>query len=206
MSRHQSGITMVIVLVWLMAVSLLALSALQISLQDQKAARSYRDREAAFQAAEAGLRDAELDIEGSPEPHLSRSTLFAGNSKAGFPDEVGDDCQRGVSNLYQGLCRQSVDADAPSWLQVVQHGQDGARHDRDVAVPYGRFTGRSMQTGVGALPAKLPRYLIELMPYRQAGYSAEHPEYFYRVTAIGFGAEPASEVVLQTFYRKGSLP
>ncbi|MDY7574038.1 pilus assembly PilX family protein [Actimicrobium sp. CCI2.3] len=205
MSRRQSGITLIIVLVWLMAVSLLAMSALQIGLQDQKAARSYRDREIAFQAAEAGLRDAELDIEDSPDTHLSRSALFAANSKAGFPDEVGNDCQRGVSNRYQGLCRQSADASAPSWLQVAQHGRDGI-HDSDVAVAYGRFTGRSMQTGVGALPAMLPRYLIELMPYRQAGYSAERPEYFYRITAIGFGADVSSEVVLQTFYRKGSAP
>ncbi|MFT5589967.1 MAG: type IV pilus assembly protein PilX [Bradyrhizobium sp.] len=204
MSR-QSGITLIIVLVWLMAVSLLALSALQIGLQDQKAARSYRDREVAFQAAEAGLQDAELDIEDSPDTHLSRSAVFAGNSKTGFPDEVGDACQRGVANRYQGLCRQSADAGVPSWLQVVQYGQDGI-HDSDVAVSYGRFTGRSMQTGMGALPVMLPRYLIELMPYRQAGYSAEKPEYFYRITAIGFGAEAASEVVLQTFYRKGSVP
>ncbi len=204
MSR-QSGITLVIVLVWLMAVSLLALSAVQIGLQDQKATRSYRDREVAFQAAEAGLRDAELDIEGSPDIYLSRSALFAGNSKTGFPDDVGDACQRGGANRYQGLCRQSFDASVPSWLQVVEHGQDSI-HDSEVAVPYGRFTGRSMQTGAGALPAMLPRYLIELMPYRQAGYSAERPEYFYRITAIGFGADAASEVVLQSFYRKGSLP
>jgi type IV pilus assembly protein PilX len=205
MSHRQTGITLVIVLVWLMAVSLLALSALQIGLQDQKAARSYRDRELAFQAAEAGLQDAERDIEDSPDPHLSRSALFAGNSKAGFPDDLGDDCQRGVSNRYQGLCRQSADASRPNWLQVAASAQDDL-HDSDVAVPYGRFTGRTMQTGVGALPAMLPRYLIELMPYRQAGFSAERPAYFYRITAIGFGADAASEVVLQSYYRKGSVP
>jgi type IV pilus assembly protein PilX len=174
-------------------------------LQDQRAARSYRDREVAFQAAEAGLQDAELDIEGSPDTHLSRSALFARNSKEGFPSEVDDLCQRGMSNPYQGLCRQSLDAGVPSWLQVAQPVR-GSTDDSDVGVPYGRFTGRSMQTGLGMLPAKLPRYLIELLPYRQAGNSAERPEYFYRITAIGFGADAASEVVLQTFYRKGSLP
>lgn len=201
--RHR-GISLLIVLVWLVAVSLLAMSALQIGVQDQKAARSYRDREIAFQAAEAGLRDAELDIEDSPDLHLSRSALFARNSTAGFPADVDHACQRGISNRYQGLCRLSVDASVPSWLQVARPAQGGV-DGRDVAVSYGRFTGRVMQTGVGALPAMLPRYLIELMPYRQAGYSAEQPEYFYRITAIGFGADVASEVVLQTFYRKGNL-
>jgi type IV pilus assembly protein PilX len=205
MKTLQNGIALVIVLVWLMAVSLLALTAVQIGLQDQKAARSYRDREIAFQAAEAGLLDAELDIEASPDPHLSRSDLFARNSKAGFPDAVGDPCQVGSTNRHQGLCRQSADASLPSWLQLSPPAQAGIG-DSAAAVSYGRFTGRAMQTGGGALPARLPRYLIELLPYRQAGQSAEQPDYFYRISAIGFGADVASQVVLQTFYRKGSLP
>lgn len=204
MRRRQSGIALVIVLVWLMAVSLLALSAVQMGLQDQKAARGYRDREIAFQAAEAGLRDAELDIEGSPDPHLSRSILFARSSKTGFPEAVGDACQRGATNRYQGLCRESADVSMPSWLQLAPSALAG-NHDDDVAVPYGRFTGRSMQTGAGSLPALPPRYLIELLPYRQAGHNAERPEYFYRITAIGFGPDLTSQVVLQAFYRKGSL-
>lgn len=205
MSYRHRGSALLVVLIGLLAVSLLAMSALQIGLQDQKAARSYRDREIAFQAAEAGLRDAELDIEGSPDTHLSRSDLFTRNSKTGFPDEVDDACPRGVANRYQGLCRPSIDVSLPSWLQVVQSVQDGI-DGGNVAVPYGRFTGRVMQAGVGTLPAMLPRYLIELMPFRQVGYSAERPEYFYRITAVGFGADVATEVVLQTFYRKGSSP
>lgn len=205
MKTLQNGIALLIVLVWLMAVSLLALTAVQIGLQDQKAARSYRDREIAFQAAEAGLRDAELDIEGSPDPHLSRSDLFARNSRAGFPDSAGDSCQVGSTNRHQGLCRQSADASLPGWLQLSPSTQAGAG-DSEAAVSYGRFTGRAMQTGAGSLPVRPPRYLIELLPYRQAGQSAERPDYFYRISAIGFGADIASQVVLQTFYRKGNLP
>lgn len=68
-----------------------------------------------------------------------------------------------------------------------------------------------MQTGQGVLPFRRPRYIIELLPDTAAGEEAgATPRYVYRVTAIGFGASRATEVVLQTFYRKqtphGSAP
>jgi type IV pilus assembly protein PilX len=35
------------------------------------------------------------------------------------------------------------------------------------------------------------------------GTSMEDMTYFYRVTAIGFGVRDTTQIVLQTFYRKG---
>ena len=54
------------------------------------------------------------------------------------------------------------------------------------------------------MPARPPRYLIELMAYNKAGEDAsgDGRTYFYRVTAIGFGMRDTTRVVLQTFYRK----
>ena len=83
--------------------------------------------------------------------------------------------------------------------QTVDFSDDG-----ESAVRYGTFTGQTFQTGQGSLPAKLPRYVIELMVYNKPGESAEKVSYFYRVTAIGFGPRDTTQVVLQTFYRKES--
>ena len=69
-------------------------------------------------------------------------------------------------------------------------------------MPFGKFTGQTFQTGKGPSPAKLSRYVIELLAYTKQAESAEKASYFYRVTAIGFGARDTTQVVLQTFYRK----
>jgi type IV pilus assembly protein PilX len=55
------------------------------------------------------------------------------------------------------------------------------------------------------LPARLPRYLIELMPYARAGEDAgQRTGNFYRITAIGFGTNAHAHVVLQSFYLKAA--
>ncbi len=60
-----------------------------------------------------------------------------------------------------------------------------------------------MPIGTGTLPARLPRYIIELMPYARAGHDAgKRTGNFYRITAIGFGASASTCVVLQAFYLK----
>lgn len=194
--RHQNGASLAVSLLMLVAVLILSTSAANIALQTEKASRTDRDRQVAFQAAEAALMDAELDIEGSPNASLSRSSLFAKNKVEGFVQG----CGAGIDNPYLGLCLGGGDA-APAWLDV-----DFANDAGDVrSVPYGRFTGMEFQTGEGTLPLKPPRYIIEVLPYTQAGQGAGQSDmtFFYRVTAAGFGMRPASIVVLQSYYRKG---
>jgi type IV pilus assembly protein PilX len=65
---RQRGIALVVSLVLLIMVMLLGVSAAQLSLQGEKAARSERDRNVAFLAAEDALKDAEHDIDDSSEP------------------------------------------------------------------------------------------------------------------------------------------
>lgn len=193
--RDETGASLIVALLMLVAVLSLGVSAAQIALQGEKAARNERDRQIALQAAEAALLDAELDIEASPDKERSRSALFAHDRTEGF----ADGCAGGASNRYAGLCMRAEGGD-PVWQKI--DFLDQSTNARSVA--YGRFTGQSFQTGAGALPARLPRYIIELMPYRRAGEGATGDDltYFYRITAIGFGAGESTQVVLQTFYRK----
>jgi type IV pilus assembly protein PilX len=110
-------------------------------------------------------------------------------------------CGSGTASIYLGLCTGAAEGAPPVW-QAINFLDDSSDAR---SVPYGHFTGQSFQTGAGPLPGRLPRYIIELMTYTREGEGAsmEDMTYFYRVTAIGFGMRDTTQVVLQTFYRKG---
>lgn len=190
----QRGMALVFTLCLLLLILLLGVSAAQMALLGEKAARGERDRHIAFHAAEEALMDAERDIEGQPGAP-GRSGLFAPDSAAGFAASCGE---------QPGLCLPAAEPAPPVWL-VNELDAD----DEGATVAYGRFTGAPMQTGQGFLPFRRPRYLIELLPFHAPGEEAGAPagaaapaSYLYRVTAIGFGASEDTQVVLQTYYRK----
>ena len=202
---RQYGASLVVSLLMLIAVSLLGISATQIALQGEKASRSDRDRQIAIQAAEAALMDAEMDIKNSPDTALSRSAKFSENPAIDSDFIVG--CGAGGSNLSLGLCQPEAVSSTPVWLKV--NFTDVASSSTK-SVPYGKFTGQRMQVGTSMLPYQLPRYIIEVISFKMAaatadsgaGGNAKSVTYFYRITAMGFGARPTTQVVLQTFYRK----
>lgn len=183
---RQHGITLLVTLLLLLGVLILGATAANMALVGERAARADRDRHLAFQAAEEAVMDAERDIEG--KGGAARAAAFAGAA----PDAFAPDC--GSAGLA-GLCA-SPDGVAPAWQRVDI--ADGA-----ASAAYGQFTGAAMETGQGALPWRRPRYIVERLRYRAPGAAAdEEPEYYYRVTVVGFGAREGTEVVLQTAYRK----
>lgn len=195
----ERGASLIVVMLMLIVVLSLGVSAAQLALQGEKVSRNDRDRQIALQAAEAGLMDAEQDIEKSPDPAKSRSTLFAADSMLGFTDGCGE------GDTYLGLCTSNEAS--PAWKTVDFMDQSSSAK----SVPYGKFTGQLFQTGSdsatshasrGSLPARLPRYIIELMRDNRPGASAGEVSVIYRITAIGFGMRDSTQVVLQTMYKK----
>ena len=137
--------------------------------------------------------DAQHDIEGLPGLP-GRSTLFAPSSAAGF----AADCKG-----EPGLCLPAASGAPPVWLSTELGVADSG------TVAYGQFTGAAMQTGQGFLPSEKPRYMIELLPFHPPGAQATAvagglatQSYVYRITAMGFGAQESTQVVLQSYYRK----
>jgi type IV pilus assembly protein PilX len=148
------------------------------------AARNERDRDVAWAAAEAALRDAEHDIAGTADPPPDRAAHFGPAGASAFVDG----CGRGDDDL--GLCRARS---PPAWQTL-----DLAAGDNPALVPYGRFTGATLAIGHGMLPARLPAYVIERIA--PPGATARQGS-FYRITAIGFGSRTSTQVVLQSLYR-----
>lgn len=178
---RQRGAALATVLFLMLAVLMMSLSSTRAALSAAKAARSERDRHIAFAAAEAALLDAERDIDGAAGPTSARSAIFAAHDAGAFMEHCTGRAER------SGLCRAEAAQDIPVWQATDLAGER--------AVEYGRFSGRALPTGAGLLPACLPRYLIELLPGSQPRY---------RITAIGFGADAATVVVLQGYYERAS--
>lgn len=176
---RQRGAALATVLFLMLAVLMMSLSSTRAALSAAKAARSERDRQVAFAAAEAALLDAERDIDGAAGPSSARSAIFAANDAGAFMERCAGRAER------SGLCRAEAAQGIPVWQATDLAGER--------AVEYGRFSGRALPTGAGLLPARLPRYLIELLPGSQPRY---------RITAIGFGADAATVVVLQGYYER----
>lgn len=220
--RRQRGVTLLVTMLILIAVMLVGASAARMALQGEQAARAGRDRQVAFQAAEDALMDGERDVARTASDPAGRDGGDAGGSggegagaglgswsarsalfgSGPFGTDAGlgfiDGCGTGPVNL--GLCARAEGAAAPAWQAVDLRGaEDGDGH----TVQYGDYSGASMQTGSGFLPFRRPRYLIERVPCHQPGDEVGAPGgYCYRVTAIGFGASPETEVVLQSVYRR----
>jgi Tfp pilus assembly protein PilX len=194
--RRHGGAALLTALFVLVAIMIVGVSAAHTALNAEKSARNERDRHIAFQAAEAGLTDAERDIEGGADPGSARAAMFAIGSALGF----AEGCGHGQGSVNLGLCMYQPVALAPAWQVAELSAADDADSP---ATPYGKFTGAVLPAGVGALPARVPRYIIELMPLARAGEDAgQRAGNLYRITAIGFGVRASTQVVLQSFYRK----
>ena len=181
----ERGAALVTMLFLMLALLMMSLSAVRAALANAKSVRYERDRQVAHAAAEAALLDAERDIDGAAGPSSPRTAIFM----ALDPDAFKERCTGQAEKT--GLCKATAAGTAPAWQAADLAGTAG--------VEYGRFTGRTLPTGVGTLPAAPPRYLVELLPGAQP---------LFRITALGVGADPATIVVLQSHYRRtaGSAP
>jgi type IV pilus assembly protein PilX len=184
--RRQGGAALVCALVLMMAAMLVGVSVCRAVFASIASAGAERERSIAYEAAEAALRDAERDIASDASgTDPARAAQFMAPGAGGFVDG----CGRAGSG--RGLCLATA---PPAW-QV----QDLLDEDNPALAPYGHYTGASLVTGKGLLPARPPAYLIEKIAPPGAG---EPLGGFYRITAVGFGSRGTTQVVLQSVYRK----
>lgn len=202
---RQRGLSLIIVMLILIVVSILGVGGMRIAMMAERGTRNDRDMQIAWQAAEAGLVDAEFDITGqSVNSTSNRSAVFKHNEVdlAKFIDNCGS------ADQSVGLCTLKATG-KPVWLTVDFEATDGNAK----TVEFGKYTGRAFPTGpTGIRPAQKPRYLIEIIPDQHGTRSfrttnqneltgSETLSYVYRVTAMGFGPNKEAQAVLQMIYR-----
>jgi len=181
--RNQAGASLIMVLMILVVVSLLGVGGAQIALMSERGARNDRDMQIAWQAAEAALLDAELDMT------VNRAVIFDGKNQSQFSAGCG------TSGQFIGLCT-ATSATKPAWLTV----DFTATGNGAPTTEFGSYTSRGFASGAtGIQPAKAPRYIVELVPDPVGDKS--NPSFLYRVTSMGFGPRDDIQGVLQMIYR-----
>jgi type IV pilus assembly protein PilX len=200
--RAQRGAILIIALLFLVLLTVLALTSMSGTTLEEKMAGQYRELNLAFQAAEAGLRDAERDLFGAGQtPYNARNPIISGGTGFGNASATAGTCSDDTKTGFgRGLCRPSAVGATPpqpmNWSTPVNLNPDST-----VAVNYGRFTGATALTGVAAQP----RYIVEALcegitppAGTTLGAPTGSPTCYHRITSRGFGANPGNGTVPQT--------
>lgn len=193
---------LVFVLIILSIVFVLAAMSSRVVTLGERAARNDRDRQTAFQAAEAALSDAELDIMGPTSAGASRVSMFGT-----YP--ASDGCSSATAT--RGFCGRLITDTSTktlldTYLPILANEDSGTR----AWARFGEFTGRESDfviatpSNAGALPAKAPRYIVEKssVNFRNRAQTAGKPFDAFIVTAIGYGLQADTRVVLQAVISK----
>ena len=183
--QAQKGTALIVGLIFLIILTLLGVSAATMSTADERMARNSRDRNIAFQAAEAAIRDAHLDI--------SSRTSSGVTGAAG----ASDTCN---ATGFTGYC-------LPAAVGMPQIWEGGNLEDANKSVQYGAVSGATTAlfstTSMSGGVTKQPRYMIEPLPdsiYGSTTAFGKH-KWVYRVTSIGYGSMSGTTVILQEVFR-----
>jgi type IV pilus assembly protein PilX len=174
-------VSLIVSLVMLVAITLLGLAAISGTVMQEKIAGNSRDMNLAFQAAEAGLRDAEADI----AQNITANLAF-------------------TSTCHTGLCTApstwSTPTSTPLWKLMNWSG--GATRT------YGAYTGAA---ALSPDLAAAPLYVIEKLSTQQPGQGDAMgigiapnagAGTFYRATVYATGGRADTHVVAQSIYLK----
>jgi len=184
----ERGSVLLVSLMILLMLTLLGLAAVQTTTLEERMAGNNSEQSRAFQAAEAALRDAEVEIDAG--------TRITSRYNAPVPENVRRDigsagfsitCFDGNA-LHTGLCYPELANLAAR--EALLGGNDPNRY-----TSYGALTAAAPLNGVAAQP----RYLIEYSCQQVPGSS--NCEFSYRITAMGFGPRLSSRAVLEAIYR-----
>lgn len=195
---RQRGIVLVTALLFLVVVTVVVVSLSRTTILEERMAANNRDWNVAFQAAESALRDGEREVKDGTR--IAGQTGFAAG------------CSSTSSIKGAGLCTPNLCTDTssngdctPIWVDLANKQNDSGwktGSGTSKSVQYGAITGAAALTGVAAQP----RYIVEVLSIPdaasvkvQAGQPSQ--KYLYRVTAVGFGADVKSRVMLQGIYR-----
>ena len=172
--HRERGAVLVVALMFLVAMTLLALSAMTTTTLEEKMSGNARDYNVALQAAEATLRDAQNDL-------LATGATGRTVTLVGF-----------TSACPAGLC-------APTALTNQMYSSADWSSSSTTTVQYGAWTGAATFPSV----ATQPRYMMELVPNMKAkitGVSANVDAYYLRTTVRAYGVNSNTQVNLQNVF------
>ena len=180
--RKQNGITLIVGLILLLVMTMLGLTAIQVTTQQERMAGNLRDRNIAFQAAESALREG--------ESALIRCVIdFSGNGAY--------DVEANIVDVEANI----VAASTAEWTEDRSWTEDSSFlfDDFDDACTEPKTHSAFFQA------VAAPRFFLERQP-PVGGASLETgvPKTMevFKVTSRGVGGSEAAVVVLQSSFKK----
>jgi type IV pilus assembly protein PilX len=179
------GFSLIAILLMMVALAMLALGAMNSSIVQERMVGNARDRQVALQAAEAAIRDAEIDI----ELNLNAAVGFAVGCNTGLCIPPSDTSNNPLSK--------------PLWQDI----------NWETTRSYGSRTGAPALLGPDNLAlAAQPRYFVENLPVLPpmpgesaaigGGATPAPRARAYRITVRASGIRPTTVVMLQSVYVK----
>ncbi|MCW8165485.1 pilus assembly protein [Verminephrobacter aporrectodeae subsp. tuberculatae] len=184
--QRAHGVALVVVLLFLVAITGISVWTARQSMLAEGMARNQMDQEAARQAAESALRDAERDIDNAAlgvqmDKALCQRYASPTNTNGLNPNDFDANCKQGLCFMADADYAKSNwenATNAEPWWPKSKGGKwnDDAdkKPSRDPAAPSqcSSFTGGvplGTYTGVPPIPgvAKQPEYLIEVFRRKQ---------------------------------------
>lgn len=190
-ASQQRGIVLVMTIMFLVALTVIVISLMRTTIIEERMVANSRDWQNAFQAGEAALRDAEREI--ITGKRISGQTGFV----------------TGCSS--EGLCLPNTCAStndcSPIWIALASTDtswKNGSASSATKSLAYGAKTSATSLPGLGAQP----RYIVEALSVPVTGGSTKVApsggsanKTLYRVTAVGFGVNTSSRVMLQAMIK-----
>jgi type IV pilus assembly protein PilX len=184
--RHQRGLSLVTTLLFMVAALMLGVSVLSVNVMQERTIGNTKDRDLAFQAAEAALRDAEQDL----KTNITADSEF-------------------TATCTNGLCTPPSQRAVPLSVPVHDAAAGFAWDNVNQVRRYGQYTGAAAFPSVRA--GGQPRYVIEKLgplgtppgeSLTRIGLEPASPAYGYRITAQASGARDETVVILQSIQTK----
>lgn len=179
--QKQQGFSLVMALGFMVFLTLIVLSMVNVTSSDEKIARNSRDKDLAFAAAEAALRDAEMYVSGSymfPYNPKLNPALFTNNCNNALCDLRTNPTNLGAQDFFD------PGSTLGSKSNFIGYASDGSTHT----------TYSPQVNGVYIQP----RYLIEIV---KATDEPSNPNAWkYRITAQSMGRSKDTRVTLQELY------
>lgn len=192
--HRQDGVSLVVILILMSALFLVTAFGARLTLMGEKSSRNDRDRQIAFQAAEAALSDAELDLMGPNAATNSRVCTTGSKQVSLFVEGCGN------TNTNRGFCTNSTTQPLYKSIDFEETGSS-RRY-----VTLGEYTGgrqAGFATDTSALPAKMPRYIIEVISYARPRGTNETA---FLITSLGYGLNSKTQVMMQSVVYKPEMP
>lgn len=182
---RQAGAVLVVSLIILLILTILGVSVMRTTTLEEKMAAATRDKDIAFQSAEAALKAA--------EDFIQANDLVQANFK--------DDCTGAVNGITSGLCTVPTTG-SQRWDDTAICGGSSV------------WVGACSEalTNISNV-SKQPRYIIEFLKTVNVGGDllqqgnlqdipmGELVDYF-RITAVGYGGTADATVMLQSTFAK----